>query len=115
MLHLINKLVVGLFKRCEAADDPWVGDREYAIIVPLDKHITQESLQSLVNDGSRTEHTTFIIPQIVSSWLDICFHTVLNAVCSEVGIIALLISKLKMVFTFEEVVDIRDVGAPLTH
>ena len=67
MLHFINKLVVGLFTRCEAADDPRVGDREYAIIVPLDKHIAQESLQSLVNDSSRTEHTTFIIPQIVSS------------------------------------------------
>ena len=37
------------------------------------------------------------------------------AMCSEVRIIALLIPKLKMVFTFEEVVDIRDVGAPLTH
>ena len=38
-----------------------------------------------------------------------------DAVVSEVRIITLLISKLEMVFTFEEVVDIRDEGAPLTH
>ena len=38
-----------------------------------------------------------------------------STVISEVGIIALLISNLEMVLTLEEVVDIRDVGAPLTH
>ena len=115
MLYFIYKLVVGLLTRSEAADDPGIWNREYSVIVPLDKHITQESFECLVNDSSRAEHATFIVPQIVSSWLDICFHAVSNAVISEVGIIALLISKLEMVFTFEEVVDIRDEGAPLTH
>ena len=38
-----------------------------------------------------------------------------DAVVSEVRIITLLISKLEMVFTFEEIVDIRDEGAPLTN
>ena len=115
MLYLINKLIVRLFARWEAADDPGVWNRKYTIIVPLDKHIAQESLQSRINDCSRTKHATFIISQIVSSLLDIFFHSMSDAVVSEVRIITLLISKLEMVFTFEEIVDIRDEGAPLTN
>ena len=38
-----------------------------------------------------------------------------DAVVSELRIIALFISKLEMVLTFEEEVDVSDVGAPLTH
>ena len=115
MRDLIHELVVGLFPRSEAADDPGIGNRKYAIIVPFDKHETQESLQRFVNDSSRTEHSTLIISQIVSSWLDICFHAMSDAVVSELRIIALFISKLEMVLTFEEEVDVSDVGAPLTH
>ena len=115
MLHFIYKLVVGLLTRSEAADDPGIWNREYSVIVPLDKHIAQESFECLINDSSRAEHATFIVPQIVSSWLNISFHTVPDAVSSEVRIITLLVSELEMVFTFKEVADIRDVGAPLTH
>ena len=115
MRDFIHKLVVGLFTRCKAADDPGIGNRKYSIIVPFDKHEAQESLQCFVYHSSRTEHSTLIVSQIVSSGLDVCFHAMSDAMVPEVRIIALLVSELEMVFTFEKVIDIRDECATLTH